>query len=75
MSVEKIANEVLYFPLTGLPCDDNHHLEWVGKITKEESHRAFADESKGYGRAGMENSGNKTEASLKNYAALYAWIP
>lgn len=65
-----------YFPSAGLPCDGNFHLEseQQEKITKEESQRTSADDSKRYGGAGMENSGNKTEASLKSYTALYAWI-
>lgn len=46
----------------------------VGKITKKGSQRTSADDSKGYGGPGMENSGNKTEASLKSYTAFYAWI-
>lgn len=50
-----------YFPLAVLPCDGNFHLEWEqrGKITKEETQRASADDGKGYSEAKMETSGNK----------------
>lgn len=62
-----------YSPLAVLPCDGNFHLEWEqrGKITKEETQRASADDGKGYSEAKMETSGNKPDASLKRNTASY----
>lgn len=74
VSVENIANEVLSSSRVTMWWQFPPWIRAVRKMTKEESPRASADDSKGYGGAGMENSANKTEASLnKSYTALYAW--